>query len=279
MSQVWLYIVLALSWLMLALALRFVCRYYLRYKKGDVSTQKNVGPSRKILCNTWLVSYGAGEVHLANQRHLIVTAQNKGIDFFKPHTSRHIDLGYATRHAKILQQKRGAGYWLWKPYVILRTLEQIPPNDVVLYLDSGISIVKPVVPLIDLCVDHDLILFQDGNSNRKYIKRDLLKIMDMDNNATRDAIQLCGGLVLAKNTPKTRDFIQKWLDLCENEQALTDSPSQDEYPELIDHRHDQAILTVLAMQNSELVHSLPFSKVGEFFKWHRRRKIHRSLVR
>ncbi|TLE03345.1 hypothetical protein [Helicobacter japonicus] len=32
---------------------------------------------------------------------------------------------------------RGFGYWCWKPYIILKTLEQLENNDILLYADIG----------------------------------------------------------------------------------------------------------------------------------------------
>lgn len=52
--------------------------------------------------------------------------------------------------------------------------------------------------------------------------------------------------LIIKNTERTRNFIKQWLDLCTNEQLLTDIPSKvPEYTDFIDHRHDQALLSLL----------------------------------
>ena len=41
------------------------------------------------------------------------------------------------KNKNILDEPRGAGYWLWKPYIILETFKQIDEGDVVLYIDSS----------------------------------------------------------------------------------------------------------------------------------------------
>src|ERR1700743_2779924 len=37
----------------------------------------------------------------------------------------------------ILHCRRGDGYWLWKPYIILEALKSADPDDVVVYWDAG----------------------------------------------------------------------------------------------------------------------------------------------
>ena len=35
---------------------------------------------------------------------------------------------------------RGGGYWIWKPYIISKMLEQINENDILVYIDAGCHI-------------------------------------------------------------------------------------------------------------------------------------------
>jgi hypothetical protein len=44
---------------------------------------------------------------------------------------------WCVRYAHILEQPRGAGYWMWKPYVILKTLvERMDWGDYLCYVRS-----------------------------------------------------------------------------------------------------------------------------------------------
>ncbi len=44
-------------------------------------------------------------------------------------------------HPNILNQPRGAGYWLWKPAIIRDALACAAEDDLVLYMDAGIKFV------------------------------------------------------------------------------------------------------------------------------------------
>ena len=234
----------------------------------DISLQPSLQPTQH---NVWLISYADGDIHLANQRFLNFSAINKGIDFYLPYNKKHIDPSYIKAHNNTFSQKRGAGYWLWKPYLILKILKQIPKNDVVLYVDCGAALRQPIVPLLKELDNHDIVLVQNHHKNRHFIKRDLLTMFNADNNETRDAYQLIGGFVLVKNTRFARNFIRTWLRWCEKEHALTDTKSQDEHPDFKDHRHDQAILTLLAMQNPARIKIMPHSTFSQYLSLHYRR--------
>src|ERR1700677_273100 len=93
-------------------------------KKDDISMEESVSCNREIPGNVWLISYADGpDIYLANERYQVHSGLNKCIDFYKPYNVRHIDPEYYRAHSKIFMQRRGVGYWLWKPYLILKTLE------------------------------------------------------------------------------------------------------------------------------------------------------------
>ena len=250
-------------------------------KDIDLSTDKTVECQQNMTGNVWLISYAdGGEVHLASQRALTSSALNKCIDFYKPYNKKHISASYVKAHENIFSQKKGAGYWLWKPYIILQTLEEIPENDVLLYADSGSAIVKPIDSLVNNLIDgKDILVFQNEHTNRGYVRRDLLTAMGMSNDFILDSYQLQASFILIKNTSSARGFIRKWLKWCENEEAVTDSDSFiEKYYYNTSHRHDQAILTLLYLQNPQGVIVRPKEEVKEYFLHHRRRWLNYDLL-
>jgi len=250
-------------------------------KDIDLSTDKTVQCQQNIPGNVWLISYAdGGEVHLANQRALTASALNKCIDFYKPYNKKHIPSSYVNAHENIFSHKKGAGYWLWKPYIILETLEEIPENDILLYADSGSAIAKPIDSLVNkLDNGNDILVFQNKHTNRGYVRRDLLTAMGMNNDFTLDSYQLQASFILIRNTNYAREFIRKWLKWCEKEEALIDSDSFiEEYYYNTSHRHDQDILTLLYLQNPQGVIVKPKEEVKEYFLHHRRRWLNYDLL-
>jgi len=51
------------------------------------------------------------------------------------------DTDFWNKHSDfILSNRRGFGYWIWKSYLIMKTMEKMEENDVLLYLDAGCEI-------------------------------------------------------------------------------------------------------------------------------------------
>jgi hypothetical protein len=216
------------------------------------------------------------DVNLSNQFALVQSAVNKGIDAIRIYNKKDLDKNFLTKNAGILTQKRGAGYWLWKPYIILKTLESIPENDVLLYVDAGIKIIKDITPLINFTKSYDMIFFESGLQNHTFIKRDAMVHMGMDDEKYLDESMLMSGIVFFKNTKTSRNFVKEWLRYCENPAILTDIPSKHtEFTNFKDNRHDQTVLSLLHLKNplGQFVHKFT-STEGEgygYFDIHRRR--------
>ena len=58
-------------------------------------------------------------------------------DFFKQSCPKHFG------------NPRGAGYWVWKPYFILKTLDTLQDGDVLVYCDSGAYFKDSILPYIE----------------------------------------------------------------------------------------------------------------------------------
>ena len=195
----------------------------------------------------FLITFAAGEVHERNQNCLALSALNMGIDTIILYRKRHIDTDFYQKNQKILDVPRGSGYWLWKPYFILETLKTMAPDDILIYVDSGIYIKDSMEQVITQLnrQDTDIVLFWNNSNNRTTIKRDTFDIMGVDYKH-RDSTLIDAALLAVKKTPYTCDFIEKWLNYCCIEQAMTDSSSEaPEFEGFIRQQGDQTILSLM----------------------------------
>jgi hypothetical protein len=87
-------------------------------------------------------------------------AINKGIDFIFNYKRKDIDIDFLNAN-KNISEKHGAGMWLWKPHLILKTMQNAKEGAIILYLDSAFYITKPITPLIKTLGDSDVILVHD----------------------------------------------------------------------------------------------------------------------
>ncbi len=80
---------------------------------------------------------GGGDEFRAAAYRLARQAQASGF-FTKTTVVTDLDLlkdeEFQTRHSDfVARNQRGFGYWLWKPYILLRTLEQAKDGDIIFY--------------------------------------------------------------------------------------------------------------------------------------------------
>lgn len=164
------------------------------------------------------------------------------------------------RNKSILEQNRGAGYWLWKPYIIIETLKKTPVNEAIFYCDAGRSdyyrftqYPEKLIKMVEVS-EKGFLLGPPQNhlgQVRHWTKRDCLTLMNMD----QEQILNKGLLVtwsLWRHTPPALEFLKSWLRYCEDARCLTDMPNvcgKHNYSEFQDHRHDMAILTLLAYKH------------------------------
>lgn len=195
------------------------------------------------------------------QRYSAKTAlEIGGFDGIATLGRRHLDedTAFVARNRHILDQPRGAGYWLWKPYIVDLLLRlTLKPGDMLFYCDSGAHFVAPVDPVIELCRDRrdlPVLLFtlEDERSNRAWTKRDCFVLMDQDTPDYTDAPQILASFLVCERTRAAMDFIAEWLRLAQDYRLITDADNEcglPNYPEFREHRHDQSILSLLGRKH------------------------------
>lgn len=147
---------------------------------------------------------------------------------------------------------RGYGYWLWKPFIALKYLKQVPENDVVLYCDIGCELSplggKVFAEYIDYVQKHDFLAFSTFNKTpeRAWTKAELINLLS-PSREDLESEQVAATFFLIKNNSKMIHFLEEWLSLCLKDDCryLTDKCMQDQDPIFIEHRHDQSIFSLL----------------------------------
>ena len=152
---------------------------------------------------------------------------------------------------EILSQKRGCGYWLWKPYIIIEIMKKVNQNDVVFYMDSADMFKTEIIGFLKKHFSKNDILLLDGVwLNKCWTKFDCFHIMNCNEIQYKNVIQLEAGVCGFKKTSLTKKVLLEWLYYCQNKNVITDDVNiygQND-PNFVDHRHDQSILTNLKVK-------------------------------
>src|SRR5690349_23833908 len=198
---------------------------------------------------TLLINYADGSFHEAQKLNLKTGLLIGRFDRAIPYSRSDLDEDFRARNEAILSQEIGAGYWLWKPYIVLSALKhQMAENDILFYSDAGAVFIAPATPVLDLCRSEEapILLFtlEPEHTNRKWVKRDCLHYMGMDRQPYLDMPLIVSGYFVCRKTAFTLAFFEEWLALAEDPRILTDAPNTcglPDYPQFIAHRRDQSI--------------------------------------
>ncbi len=153
---------------------------------------------------------------------------------------------FRKNNAALLANDKGAGYWVWKPQIILQSLQEISEGDILMYTDSGTTWVGDPRPLFDLFHrGQDVVGFYlVGTSDAQFSKRDTVMACMMENKI--ESPQIMGGVILFRASPESRHFVREWKRLCRIPRLVDDSPSvMPPYGGFKEHRHDQSIFSLL----------------------------------
>jgi hypothetical protein len=207
---------------------------------------------------THLVSYSSPEFY-RSQARLEASARRFGIQQLHGWDRDLLQqTPFYRKYSGILNQRRGNGYWLWKPHIIQHALNQLGHGDVLFYADAGLEITADLSPLVDLCLAQGGVLvfashYDDvGNAGPnlcgQWTKRDCFVAMDCDEPAYHEARMLDASFLVFAKTDLAAALVRDWLAYCCHANLIADSPNElglPNFPDFVDHRHDQSILSLL----------------------------------
>ena len=215
-----------------------------------------------------LITYGDNHYTKSKYR-LIQDAKKTGwFDTTTAYGRDDIDSEYKEEFKEILMQPRGSGYWIWKPYFILKRLKEIEKDDILIYLDAGFTIRrlahKRFYEYIDMLEDNCMLSFQTRHLEKHYTTKQIFEHFNvLDRNEITETGQYLGGIRIMKNNEETRRIIQLEYDSYkENKLMVTDyyNDVQEEY--FIDNRHEQSVFSVIRKMHKTAVLNDETEKVG-----------------
>lgn len=206
------------------------------------------------------INYAHGR-YLNAQEYCSFVAKNWGFDEVYSYRKSHIDSNFYNKNKHIIEQPRGAGYWIWKPYFIKKTFDKMNPGDVLVYSDSGTFYQNSPDPLFDLLFrdKQGILSFElKGLIEKEYTKKDAFVLMDLDNPKYTDSSQREATYIWLIKNDFTINLVDEYLYFAQNENIITDVPNitGDNYSTFKDHRHDQSIWSLLCKKYDVEPHRL-----------------------
>lgn len=180
--------------------------------------------------------------------------------FYNEHDFDDEFLGKFSKY--LIKGSRGFGYWVWKPYVILKSLQKLCDDDILIYLDAGCHINKngklKFYEYINTLQSDELGLIVQESSNfveRMWSKGDLLDYFSVRNDLSIiDIPQREASIILMRKNKFVISFVAKWLSVFEENFSLVDdTPSvSSNLSGFVENRHDQSVFSILTKKNDKI---------------------------
>ena len=163
-------------------------------------------------------------------------------------SSSDIDQAFKDANAQIFANHRGYAYFLWKPYLINKTLHSMQEGDYLIYMDAGAYLVSPIHPLLVLLErkKYEVLTFGVGLSQGDFCKRDAFVRQKCDTPACHDAMQVNAAFSIWKRGAAALALAESWLRDSADYHTISDDANVEGLPDLPgfkSHRHDQATIT------------------------------------
>lgn len=203
----------------------------------------------------YLITFAAGSINYIEAGERLVEQGNNLKLFDKSilFTDKNLmnDKIFWDKHSDFIKKnKRGFGYWLWKPYIILKTMNELENGDILLYLDCGCEFIENNKDLIIKYFDYvkkDKII---GNEIKtlegQFSKMDLIDYLKLNNENILKSYQREAGANMFYVNGKTRKLVEEWYNIGSEYNFIDDSSSKlKNINGFKEHRHDQSIFSLL----------------------------------
>jgi hypothetical protein len=203
------------------------------------------------------ITFSGGEKYYGAGKRLFHQAKNLNLfDELILYTDNYLksDLNFWDMHSNfVTNNARGYGYWLWKPYIIKKTMETMTNGDVLMYLDAGCEIDIKKKIMIDeylKLVKTENIIGTVTQIEKQWNKMDLIKKIDVEPFHLSTCQHQAGAILFVVNN-ETIKLVNDWYELACDYHNIDDSPSiEPNIRHFKEHRHDQSVFSLLTKKHN-----------------------------
>ena len=208
-----------------------------------------------------LISYTSGRNWKGARKRIMRTKQNSiflgGIHIFdedwlisnNPDFQQHLNF--------LKNHKKGAGLWIWKPYLVKTFFDLFPNVNQIVYLDAGCELnlnslsLKRLQFYLDSAKETGGVFFQLSQLESRYTSPELLALHKSE--ITRTSGQIMATCFVLQRKNQTLNLLAEWIQLSTYDDYHYLIGAKGESFTLgktaIEHRHDQSILSLLVKRS------------------------------
>lgn len=201
-----------------------------------------------------LLSYGHNCCNNSKARAIEHAISDAKMDYAEALDLSALSVPFQISHHEQLRKRKGAGYWLWKAYIILHALlHKLHDGDLLVYHDSGMYFVNDIGPLLKVCehVKPSILTFAMNYEERLYSKRDAFILTDMNTPIVyaKGQTQRLANLIVAMKNCETIQYFMEYLAYTMDSRISSDNDNvlgQPNFEGFVGNRHDQTVHSLLS---------------------------------
>uniref|UniRef100_A0A6C0D6K1 Nucleotide-diphospho-sugar transferase domain-containing protein n=1 Tax=viral metagenome TaxID=1070528 RepID=A0A6C0D6K1_9ZZZZ len=228
------------------------------HKKRKSRRYKRKQKGGNLIGKKILICYATrGDSYEEGQKKLVESAKTiGGIDEVIALGPDDLSDDFKNTYKQFFDHKRGGGYWIWKPYIILNQLHKINDNDILIYIDSDKSFLTSIdTYLNNFNANKSIMVFQlsDGFLEKYWTKMDIFKRLQCENNKDiTDTPQIESGYAIFRKNQDSFNLLNKWNELNKEFNLVSDIPSvEPNFEGFFENRHDQSLFSCLCKINKD----------------------------
>lgn len=207
-----------------------------------------------------------------------IISLQRGFEGFEVFKYEDLTLQFRELNSKTLDLQRGAGYWVWKPEIILQKCSTLNKDEFVFYLDAGSLPTQPKKFFEDqLDPSRINVWMLPGHKISEWVDHKVLSSLDFPSNLYENPM-VWAGAISFQPTFESVNVMTEWKNLCEVPEFLRPDSFEgyEKSKEIRWHRHDQSLLSILVALHPQLFNIVNSYKPHELnltFNRHRNLKI------
>lgn len=159
---------------------------------------------------------------------------------------------------KFFHENPGFGFWIWKPYLIRKTLKNLKEEDVLIYMDAGCEInpkakrkfnffIKKLNKSKGIIAPQLMFNYQ---AEKLSTKKDVLEFLGVsDNDKILNSPQIEANLIFIKKNKFSISLIEQWYNYSLNIQLLNFESNWDDVNRN-NHKSDQSLFSIICKLNN-----------------------------
>tara|TARA_B100000989_G_scaffold296589_1_gene280178 strand:- start:261 stop:1124 length:864 start_codon:yes stop_codon:yes gene_type:complete len=204
--------------------------------------------------NINFITYG-DKNYTIQKNHLLNLARISG-NFNKivGYSFKDLDKLFVDKYSNILNQQKGAGYWIWKHQIIKQALKEMDENSILIYSDAGSSFNLKGQKRFDQYIEmlnespFSMIRFKNSNIEKYWTSKEIFNYFNLDiESKFGNTEQYLAGHLIIKNNKDTIEQLHEFEKVISYDvDLITDKYINNQISGFKQNRHDQSIFSLIS---------------------------------